>query len=81
MPEISGNSLFVLVQLLDEKMRVLRQLIDAEPIDSDHVSDWEEELFTYSEVAMELKAAYESCFEQEGNLPPYSSLLKSRTSP
>jgi hypothetical protein len=53
MSEISGNSLFVLVQVLDEKITALKLRIEQTSAEDPSIADWEEELLTYSVVAME----------------------------
>jgi hypothetical protein len=75
MPEISGNSLFVVVQVLDEKIQALKERIDQTDPEDALIADWEEELLTYSQTAMELRAGYEEAVATSGNLPPYDELI------
>jgi hypothetical protein len=76
MSEISGNSLFVLVQVLDEKVTALKLKIEQTSAEDPSIADWEEELLTYSVVAIELRTAYEKAAAEAGNLPAYDTLVR-----
>jgi hypothetical protein len=78
MTELSGNSLMVLVQLLDEKIQSLRARVDASDPGDPELADVEEELMGDSIVAMELRASYEAAAADSGNLPPYDELVTKR---
>jgi hypothetical protein len=78
MTELSGNSMMVLVQVLDEKLQSLRAKVDLLDPEDPELTDLEEELMSDSIVAMELRASYEAAAARASNLPPYGELVAKR---
>ena len=76
MPQIGANTLMVVIQVLDEKIRSIKALVDQADENDEDIADVEEELLIYSKVALELRKSYEEAFEDVGNLPPYSELMR-----
>ncbi len=75
MPQISDNSLMIIIQILDEKIGSMKALVDQLDANNEDLADLEDELLSYSEVAQELRTGYEEAFKEIGNLPPYAELV------
>ena len=76
MANISGNALVVLIQLLDEKIHLLKTQIDGMSDDDEQLIDYEEEFMSYTNLANELQESYKQALEEVGNLPPYEDLVR-----
>lgn len=76
MPQITANALMVIIQVLDEKIWSTKMQVDQADENDETLADLEDELLSYSKVALELRANYETALEEVGNLPPYSQLVR-----
>lgn len=76
MPPITANALMVIIQVLDEKIWSTKMQVDQADENDETLADLEDELLSYSKVALELRASYETALEEVGNLPPYSQLVR-----
>lgn len=76
MTNISSNALVLLIQILDEKIHLLKTKIDELSEDDEELPDYEEELLSCTKVADELFVSYKQALETIGNLPPYEDLVQ-----
>jgi hypothetical protein len=76
MPEISGRTLAVVIQALDEKIGLLQVRIESLDADDSDLPDVEDELLSCTKAADELRGSYAVALKSIGNLPPYSHLVK-----
>jgi hypothetical protein len=76
MPQVSGNALVLLIQLLDSRIAALERIIQETGSDDEGLADHEDELFRCSRVADELRVAYEDACIHASNLPPYAQLVR-----
>lgn len=77
MADISGNTLVMAIQVVDQKVTALKQQIDKLDEDDDALIDLEDLLLSYMTAAHELRVGYESALKVQGDLPAYSDLVKS----
>lgn len=74
MPNVSGNTLVLVIQAVDFKMADLEHRLDALP--SDRGGELEALLFDYENAAHALKQAYQEALAEADNLPPYEQLVR-----
>lgn len=78
MPQVSGNALVLLIQLLDERIAVLEKSVQETDENAEELVEYEDELLSCTAVERELKAAYEEALKSIGNLPAYQDLIRNR---
>lgn len=76
MPEISGRTLAVVIQALDEKIGLLQAGVESLDGDDPDLPDIEDELLSCIKSAHELRDSYAVALKSIGNLPSYESLVK-----
>jgi hypothetical protein len=76
MPEISGRTLAVVIQALDEKIGLLQSKVESLDADDSNLPDIEDELLSCTKAAHELRESYADALRSLGNLPAYGSLVK-----
>jgi len=72
MPDVSGNTLLMAVQAVDEAIKSLQARLrspEADPLDDTEM------LLSYTRAAEELRSAYEVARLSSSNLPPYAELV------
>lgn len=72
-PNVSGNTLVMVVQAVDAEIRRLRALPDHAVVPGDEML-----LVDYENAAEELEEAYAEAASVQSNLPPYSQLVRRR---
>ena len=77
MPDVSGNTLLMAVQAVDDAIQALRARLQEADEDDDPRDD-EELLHSYRKAADELRRAYELARLSSSNLPPYDEVLPPR---
>ncbi|WP_156924401.1 hypothetical protein [Derxia gummosa] len=78
MPQISGNALVLLIQLLDERISTLEKMISETDEAAEELVEYEDELLSCITVENELMVAYEEALKETGNLPSYRDLTPGR---
>lgn len=78
MPEISGNALAVAIQVIDEKIWMLKAQVDQADESDDDLIDLEDEMLAYVKTADELRVSYEEALKTIGNLPFYEDLVRKK---
>lgn len=78
MPEISGNALAVAIQVIDEKIWMLKAQVDQADESDDDLIDLEDEMLAYLKTADELRVSYEEALKTIGNLPFYEDLVRKK---
>lgn len=78
MPQISGNALVLLIQLLDEKISALEKRVSETDEAAEELVEYEDELLSCTTVENELRVAYEEVLKSAGNLPSYRDLTPGR---
>lgn len=76
MPEISGRTLAVVIQALDEKIGLLQAQVESLDADDPDLLDVEDDLLSCTKAAAELRDSYAEALKSVGNLPPYDGLVK-----
>lgn len=76
MPEITGRTLAVVIQALDEKIGSLQAKVESLDADDPGLPDVEDELLICIKAAHELRDSYAVALRGVGNLPSYESLVK-----
>ena len=72
MPEVSGNTLLMAVQAVDDAIKALEARLRqpaGDPLDDTEM------LLSYTRAADELRSAYEIARLNTGNLPPYDEVI------
>jgi hypothetical protein len=72
MPDVSGNTLLMAIQAVQDAMKSLEARLDDPDIDP---LDDTEMLIAYTRAAEELRQAYEIARLNTSNLPPYDKLV------
>lgn len=72
MSEVSGITLAIAIQAVDDRINLLQRQIDQKVEGYGHLED---ELQSIGQAADELKTAYESARQRASNLPPYEDLV------
>jgi hypothetical protein len=72
MPDVSGNTLLMAIQAVQDAMKNLEARLDDPDVDP---LDDTEMLITYTRAAEELRQAYEIARLNTSNLPPYDKLV------
>lgn len=78
MPEVSGRTLVMAIQAVDEEIHRLEEERTALGEEGD--PDLDELLLAYSLAADELEKAYREALQHVSNLPPYEQLVGRRRS-
>lgn len=77
MSEVSGITLAIAIQAVDDRMNLLQKQVDEKIEGYGYLED---ELQSIGQAADELKTAYESALRRASNLPPYDDLINKRPS-
>jgi hypothetical protein len=72
MPDVSGNTLLMAIQAVQDAMKILETRLDDPEVDP---LDDTEMLLAYARAAVELRQAYEIARLNTSNLPPYETLV------
>lgn len=72
MPDVSGNTLLMAIQAVQDAMKILETRLDDPEVDP---LDDTEMLLAYTRAALELRQAYEIARLNTSNLPPYEKLV------
>ncbi len=76
MAEVSGNTLVMAIQAVDEQMHLLAAQIGAMDPHDRAMADLEDMLLAYTKAATDLREAYGAALSAVSNLPPYTSLIR-----
>lgn len=71
MPDVSGNTLLMAVQAVDDAIKALELRLRQPTAELDDT----EMLLSYTRAAEELRSAYEIARLNTGNLPPYEEVV------
>lgn len=75
MPQISGSTLMMVIQAVDDKIHQLIEQLETD--DSPQASELELLLLSFEKAAQELKFGYEEAQRTVSNFPPYQELVRS----
>ncbi len=73
MGDLSGHTLVMAIQAVNNELKRLAQQIEA--TEDPELSDLEDLILSYSKSAMELKKVYAERQRTSDNLPPYEELV------
>ena len=76
MAEVSGNTLVMAIQAVDQQLHALGAQIDAMDPHDRAMADLEDMQLAYAKAATELRQAYSAAWSDASNLPPYASLVQ-----
>jgi len=76
MPEVSGRTIAVAIQVLHREKLQLQTYVASD--DGEGQADTQELLLAVEEAARELKVAYDHALRMASNLPPYERLIGDR---